>query len=391
MCQRQRSTWTTSAGGQVPAIGQELVAAGRWGAVAGLVPARQDGTGPVVGAAEGDPLVGDDGDPSAVAVGQGRLDGLLGFDGDGRLGMAAGDQVEAGRARRVSALAVGAEVDDEGVAGQGRRRSGSPDPTIPPSGASPPRPPPPPAGAIRGRHPGGADPEPVVLRSASQPTRRHQPAAGAEVLVALVQARMRREPIEQQQAQGWYESKCVRECSAPHPAALASMTGCSPAVRSPASGGADDSGRTRAGDGTLLGGAIRASAEDAVLPLHRPPISPAGSTLLSTRSLPSRRARSRPNLFKTALGGESLPLARPDAPGVDRVALKRIASLATGDKIEVDVPTLRDKVDGYARYNRSQRRAWECWSGVPRAPDALGRPGRDSAPRPVTPRRNPPV
>src|SRR5688572_17897436 len=98
-----------------------------------------------------------------------------------------------------------------------------------------------------------------------------------------------------------------------------------------------------------------------------------------------------PTYSRRHWGGESLPLARPDAPGVDRVALKRIASLATGDKIKDDVPTLRDKVDGYARYNRSQRRAWECWSGVPRAPDALGRPGRDSAPRPVTPRRNPPV
>jgi len=46
-----------------------------------------------------------------------------------------------------------------------------------------------------------ADPEPVRAVGAPQTTRRHRPGAGRDVLVALVQAGMGRQAVEQQQAQ----------------------------------------------------------------------------------------------------------------------------------------------------------------------------------------------
>ena len=118
--------------GEVPAIGDDLVAARGRRAVAGLgargdvggdqAQPPQDGAGVVVGAAEGDPLVGDDGDPSASGLGEGRLDRAVRLDGDGRLRVEAGDQVDAGREQALEAdVAVGAEIDDEGLPDQGRQ------------------------------------------------------------------------------------------------------------------------------------------------------------------------------------------------------------------------------------------------------------------------------
>src|SRR3954453_22612299 len=110
-------------GGEVPAIGEDLVAGGDGRAGAGAeargdvggdqAPAGQDDAGAGGGGAEGDPLVGDDGDPPAIDVGQRRLDRPVGLDGDDGAGVAAGHDVDAGREQVAEGgVAIVAEVDD---------------------------------------------------------------------------------------------------------------------------------------------------------------------------------------------------------------------------------------------------------------------------------------
>src|SRR3954447_17889967 len=94
-------------GGEVPAIGEDLVAAGDGRAVAGAeargdvggdqAPAGQDDAGTCGGGAEGDSLGGDDGDPAAVDIRQRRLDRAVDLDGDDGAGVAPGHDVDAGR------------------------------------------------------------------------------------------------------------------------------------------------------------------------------------------------------------------------------------------------------------------------------------------------------
>jgi hypothetical protein len=57
------------------------------------------------------------------------------------------------------------------------------------------------AGAVRGRHLRVADPKPVRAVGRGQPTGGHQSPTGGELLVALSQAALRGQAVEQQQAQ----------------------------------------------------------------------------------------------------------------------------------------------------------------------------------------------